>query len=134
VILFPLSSCYFRSPHPSTVKFLPLYFLLAFTFFNVQCTMYTPLRYAPLLLTPFILPSFSLTLAYTVRKMDLILRSIERMLQTQLSMARRFKLQVLRRYNVKFSKLRKFTLEMLRLDKLKSTGGRRTNILRICSP
>jgi hypothetical protein len=34
---------------------------------------------------------------HTVRKMDLILRSIERMLQTQLSMARRFKLQVLRR-------------------------------------
>jgi hypothetical protein len=60
---------------------------------------------------------------YTVRKMDLILRSIERMLQTQLSMARRFKLQVLRRYNVKFSKMRNFTLETLRLDKLKSTGG-----------
>jgi hypothetical protein len=48
---------------------------------------------------------------YTVRKMDLILRSIERMLQTQLSMARRFKLQVLRRYYVKFSKMRNFTLE-----------------------
>ncbi len=43
--------------------------------------------------------------------MDLILRSIERMLQTQLSMARKFKLQVLRRYNVKFSKMRNFTLE-----------------------
>ena len=60
--------------------------------------------------------------------MDLILRSIERMLQTQLSMARRFKLQVLRRYNVKFSKMRNFTLETPRLDKLKSPGGRRTNI------
>jgi hypothetical protein len=43
--------------------------------------------------------------------MDLILRSIERMLQTQLSMARRFKPQVLRRYNVKFYKMRKFTLD-----------------------
>jgi hypothetical protein len=50
--------------------------------------------------------------------MDLILRSIERMLQTQLSMARRFKLQVLRRYNVKFSKMRNFTLDTQRLDKL----------------
>ncbi len=71
---------------------------------------------------------------HTVRKMDLILRSIERMLQTQLSMARRFKLHVLRRYNVKFYKMRNFTLETLRLDKLKSTGGRRTNISWICSP
>jgi hypothetical protein len=59
--------------------------------------------------------------------MDLILRSIERMLQTQLSMARRFKLQVLRRYNVKFSKLRNFTLDTLRLDKLKSTGMQEAN-------
>ncbi len=71
---------------------------------------------------------------HTVRQIDLILRSIERMLQTQLSMARRFKLQLLRRYNVKFYKMRKFTLETPWLDKLKSTGGRRTNILRICSP
>ncbi len=61
--------------------------------------------------------------------MDLILRSIERMLQTQLSMARMFKLQVLRRYDVKFSKMRtgNFTLDTQRLDKLKSTGGRRTD-------
>ncbi len=70
----------------------------------------------------------------TVRKMDLILRSIERMLQTQLSMARRFKLQVLRRYNIKFSKMRNFMLETPWLNKLKSTGGWRTNILQICSP
>ncbi len=74
------------------------------------------------------------SIVYTVRKMDLILRSIERMLQTQLSMACRFKLQVLRRYNIKFSKMRNFMLETLRLDKLKSTGGRRTNIPRIFSP
>ncbi len=66
--------------------------------------------------------------------MDLILRSIERMLQTQLSMARRFKLQVLRRYNVKFSKMSNFTLETLRQDKLMSTGGRWTNIPWIYSP
>ncbi len=66
--------------------------------------------------------------------MDLILRSIERMLQTQLSMARRFELQVLCRYNVKFSKMRNFTLETLRLDKLKSRGGRQTDIPWIHSP
>jgi hypothetical protein len=38
---------------------------------------------------------------YTVRKMGLILRSIERMLKMQFSMARKFTLQPLRRYNVK---------------------------------
>ncbi len=52
----------------------------------------------------------------------------------QLSMERRFKLQLLRRYSVKFSKMRHFTLETLRLDKIKSTGGRRTNIPWIYSP
>ncbi len=36
-------------------------------------------------------------LYYTVRKMDPILRSIQRMLQTQLSMARKFTLQPYRR-------------------------------------
>ncbi len=46
-------------------------------------------------LSPF--DSLSIGVTYTVRKMYLILRSIERMLQTQLSMARRFKLQVLRK-------------------------------------
>jgi hypothetical protein len=46
---------------------------------------------------------------HTVRKMDPFLCSIERMLQMQLSMDRRFKLQVL--HNVKFSKMRNFTLE-----------------------
>ncbi len=54
--------------------------------------------------------------------MDLILRSVERMLQTQLSMARRFKLQVLRRYNVKFSKMRNFMLETLRLAQAQAGG------------
>jgi hypothetical protein len=38
---------------------------------------------------------------YTVRKMGLILRSIERMLKMQFSMARKFTLQPLRRYDVK---------------------------------
>ncbi len=71
---------------------------------------------------------------HTVRNMDLILRSIERILQTQLSMARNFKLQVLRRYNVKFSKMCNYTLDTPCLDKLKSTGGRRTNILSSCNP
>ncbi len=36
---------------------------------------------------------------YTVRKMGLILRSIERMLKMQFSMARNFMLQPLRRYD-----------------------------------
>jgi hypothetical protein len=48
--------------------------------------------------------------ACTVRKMDLILRSIERRPQMQFSMARRFMLQLLRRYSVKFCKMRNFTL------------------------
>jgi hypothetical protein len=47
---------------------------------------------------------------YTVRKMDLILRPIERRPQMQFSMSRRFKLQLLRRYSVKFYKMRKITL------------------------
>ncbi len=60
---------------------------------------------------------FMCIVVYTVRKMDLILRPIERRPQMQFSMARRFKLQLLRRYSVKFfSKMRNFTLEMLRQD------------------
>ncbi len=47
--------------------------------------------------------------SYTVRKNDIILRSIERMLETQLSMARKFPLWRLRRYSIKYSKVRKFT-------------------------
>jgi hypothetical protein len=47
---------------------------------------------------------------YTVRKMDLILRSIQGRPQMQFSMVRKFKLQLLRRYSVKFSKMRNFTL------------------------
>jgi hypothetical protein len=73
-------------------------------------------------------------LSCTVRKMDLILRPIERRPQMQFPMARRFKLQLLRRCSVKFYKMRNFTLETLRLDKLKSTGGRRTYIPWIHSP
>ncbi len=69
----------------------------------------------------------------TVRKMDLILRPIERRPQMQFSMARRFKLQLLRRYSVKFSKMHKFALGTPWLGKLKNTGRRRTSILRICS-
>jgi hypothetical protein len=41
---------------------------------------------------------FLFTTHCTVRKNDIILRSIERMLQTQLSMARKFPLWRLRRY------------------------------------
>jgi len=39
--------------------------------------------------------------SFTVRKMGLILRSIKRMLKMQFSMARKFTLQPLRRYDVK---------------------------------
>jgi hypothetical protein len=46
----------------------------------------------------------------TVRKMDLILRSIERRPQMQFSMARRLTLQLLRRYSVKFCKMHNFRL------------------------
>jgi hypothetical protein len=70
---------------------------------------------------------------HTVCKMDLILRPIERRPQMQFSMARRFKLQLLRRYSVKFYKMRNITLGPPWLDKLKNTGGRRTSILWICS-
>ncbi len=63
---------------------------------------------------------------YTVCKIDLILRSIQRRPQMQFSMARKFKLQLLRRYSVKFSKMRNFTLGSVWLGKLKNTGGRRT--------
>jgi hypothetical protein len=46
--------------------------------------------------------------AYTVRKMNLILRSLERRPQMQFSMARKFKLRQLRRYGVKPSKMSKY--------------------------
>ncbi len=74
------------------------------------------------------------TLACTVRKMDLILRSTEWRPQMQFSMARRFMLQLLRRNNVKFCKMLNFTLCAPWLGNLKNTGGRRTSILQICSP
>jgi hypothetical protein len=45
---------------------------------------------------------------HTVRKMDPILRSIQRMLQTQRSMARKFMLRQLRRYSVMHSEMCKF--------------------------
>ncbi len=44
------------------------------------------------------------TVVYTVRKMDFIICSIEQMLKMQFSMARKFTLQPLRRYDVKPSK------------------------------
>jgi hypothetical protein len=46
---------------------------------------------------------------YTVRKKDLILRSIERRPQMQFSMVCKFPLWRLRRYSVKYSKVRNFT-------------------------
>ncbi len=62
------------------------------------------------LLTDF--AAFCLTdfIDYTVRKMDLILHSIQRRPQMQFSMGRRFMLQLLRRYSVKFCKMLNFTL------------------------
>ncbi len=71
--------------------------------------------------------------ACTVRKKDLILRPIERRPQMQFSIARRFKLKLLRRYSVKFYKMRNFTLGKPWFGKLKNTSRRRTSILRICS-
>ena len=50
---------------------------------------------------------------YTVRKKDLILRSIERRPQMQFSMAHKFPLWRLRRYSVKHSKMRNFTFDAL---------------------
>jgi hypothetical protein len=49
----------------------------------------------------FVSIGFFFTQACTVRKMGLILRSIERMLKMQFSIARNFTLQPLRRYDVK---------------------------------
>ncbi len=69
----------------------------------------------------------------TVRKFDIILRSIERMLQTQLSMARKFPPWRLRRYSVKFSKVLNFTFNTPWPRKLNNTGWAWTNILWICS-
>jgi hypothetical protein len=45
---------------------------------------------------------------HTVCKMDLILRPIERRPQLQFSIARKFKLQLLRRYSEKFSQMHNF--------------------------
>ncbi len=70
---------------------------------------------------------------HTFRKMDLILHPIEQRPQMQFSMARTFKLQLLRRYSLKFSKMRNFTLGTPWPGKLKNTGGSRTSILWICS-
>jgi hypothetical protein len=47
----------------------------------------------------------------TTLYINLILRSLEWMLQKQFSVARRFKLQVLRRYNLKFYEMRNFALD-----------------------
>jgi hypothetical protein len=71
---------------------------------------------------------------YTVRKKYLILRSIERRPQMQFSMVRKFPLWRLRRYSVKYSKVRNFTFNMPCRKKLNNTGRARTNILWIYSP
>ncbi len=60
-------------------------------------------------------------------KMDLILRSIERRLRMQFSMARKFLLRPLRRYDIKPNE-RKNRINLLRLtrhalSKLNNTGG-----------
>jgi hypothetical protein len=47
----------------------------------------------------------------TTLYVNLILCSMERMLQTQFSMARRFKLQELCRYNLKFYEMCNFALD-----------------------
>jgi hypothetical protein len=50
-------------------------------------------------------------LLFTVHKIGLILRSIERRPQMKFSMARKFILQLLGRYNVKHSEMRNFLLD-----------------------
>ncbi len=70
---------------------------------------------------------------HTVRKKDLILRSIERRPQMQFSIARKFPLWRLRRYSVMHSKMRNFTFDALWPEKLKNTGWARTSTLWICS-
>jgi hypothetical protein len=67
--------------------------------------------------------------SYTVRKMGLILCRP----QLQYSMARKFMLQPLCRYNVKHSKISNLRLTRHDWSKLKNTGGARSNIW-ICSP
>ncbi len=67
---------------------------------------------------------------YTVQKNDAIFRAIERMLQTQLSMARKFQLWRLHRYSVKHF-LKCVSLRSIRhgWKKLNNTGRARTNTL-----
>ncbi len=77
------------------------------------------------------------TESYTVRKMGLILRSIERMLKMQFSMARKFTLQPLCRYGVKPSR-KNWTNIILRLTchawrKVNNTRWAQTFDLRIPS-
>ncbi len=70
----------------------------------------------------------------TVRKKDLILRSIERRPQMQFSMVCKFPLWRLRRYSVKYSKVCNFTFNAPCRRKLNNTSWARTNFLWICSP
>ncbi len=70
----------------------------------------------------------------TVRKKDLILRSIECRPQMQFSMVHKFPLWRLRRYSVKYSKVRNFTFNAPCRRKLNNTRWARTNILWVCSP
>ncbi len=65
----------------------------------------------------------------TVCKMNLILRSIERRPQMQFSMARKFKLQQLRRYSVKPSKMCKYAPHLAYV--YASAARKFTHILRI---
>ncbi len=79
-------------------------------------------------------PSWLPTSPYTVRKMDLILRSMERIPKIQFSMPCKFIFQPLHRYNIKHTKMLNFTHDAPWVSKLKNTGGAQTNILWIYSP
>jgi hypothetical protein len=72
---------------------------------------------------------FHLIRPYTVLKMGLKLRSIERMLKMQFSMARKFMLQPLRKKRTSVI----FRLTCHALRKLNSIGGARSSYLRITS-
>ncbi len=80
------------------------------------------------------LPNVEERCPHTVRKKNLILRSIERRPQMQFSMVRKFPLWRLRRYSVKYSKVRNFTFNAPCQRKLNNTSWERTNILWIFSP
>ncbi len=96
------ASAYFKQIHYKTT-FLHNGYMNNLEFYDNYVTVFC-------LETKKLFDNIIITQNHTVRKMDLILRPIERRPQMQFSIACRFKLKLLRRYSVKFSKMRNFTL------------------------